>query len=219
MHWIAFGDIHESTDRLAAIPDLADAEAVIITGDLTNCGNRRTAQSVIDAVAAINPTIFAQPGNMDTDAVQTVLRQQDMDLHLRVRELAPNLAIMGVGMSSPTPFGTPSEVPEATLVEWLHQTHADATDFAHLIVAIHEPPHNTLVDRIDNDLHVGSEGVRQFIEQTQPVLVLTGHIHESKAVDHIGTTPVINPGMLADGGYVRIDFDGENITAQLLSVS
>ncbi len=36
MYWIAFGDIHESTVMLESIPELADAEAVIITGDITN---------------------------------------------------------------------------------------------------------------------------------------------------------------------------------------
>lgn len=219
MYWIAFGDIHESTGLIEAIPDLPGAEGVIITGDITNRGSREAVRSVIDTVTAINPRILAQPGNMDTDTVQAYLKEQDMDIHLRVRELTSGLGLMGVGMSTPTPFGTPSEVPEETIAQWLDETHAQAEGFDQLIAVIHEPPHGSKVDQLGNGQHVGSPGVRKFIERAQPALVLTGHIHESKAVDMIGKTPVINPGMMAGGGYIRIDFDGTTVTAQLMSVS
>jgi Icc-related predicted phosphoesterase len=44
--------------------------------------------------------------------------------------------------------------------------------------------------------------VRECIEKYQPELCLCGHIHESRAKDRIGRTPVINPGNLGSGGYV-----------------
>lgn len=218
MHFIAFGDIHESTETLPLITGLAEAEAVIITGDITNRGSREATKKVIEAVSVFNANIFAQPGNMDTDAVNGYLREHDMNIHLKVRKLAPGVGLMGVGMSTPTPFGTPSEVPEETIAQWLDETYAHAADFEQLIVAIHEPPHGTKTDMLGNGQHVGSPGVRAFIEQAQPALVLTGHIHESRAIDMIGTTPVINPGMLAAGGFVRIDMIEGRITAELQSV-
>ena len=215
MYWIAFGDIHESTDRLDAIPGLAGADGVIITGDLTNRGGREAGARVIDAVARINPRVLAQPGNMDTDGVSALLRDRDMDIHLRVRELAPGLGLMGVGLSTPTPFGTPGEISESTLVRWLDETHALADGFDQLICAIHEPPHGVTVDRLSNGQHVGSPGVRAFLERVRPALAITGHIHESAGTDHVGDTPVINPGMLAHGGFVRIDFNEGKLTASL----
>jgi Icc-related predicted phosphoesterase len=47
--------------------------------------------------------------------------------------------------------------------------------------------------------HIGSKAVRTWIEKTQPLLTLHGHIHESPKlsrsfVDRIGSTSVINPG-------------------------
>ena len=36
--WIGFGDIHEDLSLVNEIPDLADAEGVIISGDITNRG-------------------------------------------------------------------------------------------------------------------------------------------------------------------------------------
>ncbi|MBC16204.1 MAG: serine/threonine protein phosphatase [Desulfovibrio sp.] len=218
MHWIAFGDIHESTGTARFIPELDTAEAVIITGDITNRGSREAAQEVISTLQGMNPRILAQPGNMDTDAVQAFLVELDMDIHLRVRTLAPGLGLMGVGLSTPTPFATPGEVPEATLTQWLDETYAKAADFDQLIIAIHEPPHGSTVDRIGSGDHVGSPGVRAFIERVQPAAVLTGHIHESSGIDHIGSTPVVNPGMLAHGGYVRIDWEGGRLSLELESI-
>jgi hypothetical protein len=218
MHFIAFGDVHESTGLITAIPGLAEADGVIITGDITNRGSREAVDRVYTAVAAVNPRIFAQPGNMDTDTVQTFLAEQDADIHLRMRELAPGLGLMGVGLSTPTPFGTPGEVSEETIARWLDETHTLAAHFDHLICAIHEPPANTRLDMLGNGQHVGSPGVRAFIERVQPALVVTGHIHEATGTDVIGNTPVINPGMLAGGGYVRIDFNGQTVSAALESV-
>lgn len=218
MFWIAFGDIHESTGIIDSIPDLDKAEGIIITGDITNRGSREAVSHVIDSVTTINPRVLAQPGNMDTDTVQAYLCERNLDIHLNVRELAPGLGIMGVGLSTPTPFGTPSEVPDETIGRWLEETLAKAEDFDKLIVAVHEPPINTLVDMLSNGQHVGSQSVRDFIERVQPDLVLTGHIHESKNVDVIGDTPIINPGMLAGGGYVRIDFENGELAAKLTSV-
>ncbi len=218
MFWIAFGDVHESTGTIASIPGLAEAESVIITGDLTNRGSREAVDRVIEAVAEINPRILAQPGNMDTDTVQAYLQERDVDIHLKVRELAPGIGIMGVGLSTPTPFGTPSEVPDETIGAWLDETYAKASGFDKLILAVHEPPMNTKVDMLSNGQHIGSPSVRKFIERVQPDLVLTGHIHESKAVDVIGDTPIINPGMLAGGGYVRIELKGDELIAELTSI-
>lgn len=218
MYWIAFGDIHESIDLIDGVPGLAGADGVIITGDITNRGGSSAAARVLDAVARINPRILAQPGNMDTDGVTEFLRERDMDIHLRVRELAPGLGLMGVGLSTPTPFGTPGEISEETLARWLDATYAKADGFDHLVCAIHEPPLDTGLDRLSNGQHVGSPGVRAFIERVRPALVVTGHIHESTGMDRVGDTPVFNPGMLAGGGYVRIEFDGRAVTATLESV-
>lgn len=218
MYWIAFGDIHESTGILPLIPGLREADGVIITGDITNRGSREAAREVINAVANENRTIHAQPGNMDTDRVQAYLDEQGINMHLSVRELAPGLGLMGVGLSAPTPFGTPGEVEDSVLQGWLDETHAKANGIGTLIAAIHEPPHGSKVDVINGGHHVGSHGVRAFIERVQPALAITGHIHESKGVDTIGSTTVINPGMLAGGGFVRIEFQDGKLTAELMSV-
>jgi Icc-related predicted phosphoesterase len=65
---------------------------------------------------------------------------------------------------------------------------------------------------------VGSKAVRQFIEKYQPDVCVTGHIHESKAVDRIGKTQIINPGLFGSGGYVMIRLLDGALKAKLLHV-
>lgn len=62
-------------------------------------------------------------------------------------------------------------------------------DLSNAIFILHSPPYNTYLDRagldgikVDGkqlDVHVGSEAIRKFIEEKQPLLTLHGHIHES----------------------------------------
>lgn len=47
------------------------------------------------------------------------------------------------------------------------------------LYVFHTPPNNTALDIIENNIHVGSFAVRQFIESYQPLLTLHGHIHET----------------------------------------
>ena len=74
-----------------------------------------------------------------------------------------------------------------------------------------------LVDFASIGKHVGSESVRAFIDQHEPLVCLTGHIHEGRGVDTIAGCPVINPGRLSEGGYARVvigdDPDGPVVEA------
>jgi Icc-related predicted phosphoesterase len=71
----------------------------------------------------------------------------------------------------------------------------------------HAPPADTQTDVLPSGVHVGSESIRKVIEEFQPSLNLCGHIHESMAMDEIGETKVVNPGMLSEGYVCIIDID------------
>ena len=69
--WIVLGDIHEEIGRFASIPELAGADGVIVTGDITQDGGPEAAARVMDVIKASNSRIFAQIGNMDRPGVNT----------------------------------------------------------------------------------------------------------------------------------------------------
>ena len=80
------------------------------------------------------------------------------------------------------------------------------------LCVLHSPAHGTACDVTRDGHHVGSRAIRAFIEQHQPKLVLSGHIHESPAVsrawqDHIGATVCVNPGQFASPRLSGVWFD------------
>ncbi|MGE4553897.1 MAG: metallophosphoesterase [Desulfovibrionaceae bacterium] len=222
-YWIAFGDVHERPENAGRIPGIREAAGVLISGDMTNRGGTGALSRVLDAVRAANPRVLAQIGNMDPEDLTARLERDGANLHLQVVNLndgseMPPVYAFGVGYSTPTPFGTPSEVQDTQLEQWLEETWARVPDDAHTIAVIHNPPVHTMCDRLASGAHVGSPAVRRFLEAAQPDLCITGHIHESRAEDRIGRTVIVNPGMLAQGGYVRIDLTPDGPAARLLTL-
>jgi Icc-related predicted phosphoesterase len=65
---------------------------------------------------------------------------------------------------------------------------------------------------------VGSSTVRKFIEEVQPDVCLTGHIHEAKAEDQIGKTRIVNPGLFEEGGFAVIRLKNDGLTIRLEQV-
>ena len=216
--WIVIGDIHEDLGNFRKIPELARANGVIISGDLSNCGDREVASRVLSAIRARDLPVFAQIGNMDTANIDAWLTAEGVNIHPSVRELAPDTAILGIGGSTITPMNTCSEFPEEAYAKWLADEWEQARAYRHKILISHNPPKDTVCDAINPSLHVGSTAVRQFIEREQPEICVCGHIHEGRGVDRIGETTIINPGTLADGGYVVLCYANGQWSASLAKV-
>lgn len=213
--WVVIGDIHDDVRRLKDIPELPEADGVIITGDLTVAGSVKQAERVLEAVRQHTDTILAQIGNMDRAEITDWLTEKGWNLHAAVRELAPGIAIFGVGASTFTPFGTPSEFPESRFAAWLEEGWKRARASRQTVLVSHNPPKDTACDLLPNGMHVGSSAVREFIQEAQPDICLCGHIHEARAMDRIGRTVVINPGTLASGGYVVLRSNSGSLSAEL----
>ena len=99
------------------------------------------------------------------------------------------------------------------------ETIADALDtLAELsppertVYALHTPPYETNCDKMNGGAHVGSRAFRRFLEQHQPPLSLSGHIHEAPRVsghyrDRVGKTVVVNPGQFEAKQFCAVIFD------------
>ncbi len=213
--WVVVGDIHDDTSPLANIPELSQADGVIVSGDMTNCGGVKEVERVLLSIQEYVPHVLAQIGNMDRSEVTDWLMEKEWNLHTQARELTKDVAIFGVGASVFTPFGTPSEFPEAHFTAWLDETWKHARKWQKTVLISHNPPKDTLCDHIGNNVHVGSVAVRDFILEHQPDICICGHIHESKAMDRLGRTIVVNPGNLAAGGYVLLRVNNGQLSVEL----
>ena len=80
-----------------------------------------------------------------------------------------------------------------------------------LILVTHYPPYGTGVDKAWNGTHIGSRSVRKLIEDIKPLAVLCGHVHESRGIDKVGNTIIINPGPLFEGYYAIVSINDDGV--------
>lgn len=204
-----------ATRNLALMGEvLRDTDLIIVSGDLTNFGGISDARSVLTDVRRACPHVLALPGNLDCREITPFLETEGVALHGK-GVAVDGIGIFGCGGSNITPFNTPTELTEDEIYQTLKRGHAAVQAYRPLVMVCHTPPFETKCDRIVGGRPVGSTAARRFIEQVQPDLCISGHIHESAASDVIGSTIVINAGPFKGGGYIVVRTEGSRLEAQL----
>jgi len=215
MKIVSFGDVHMATRNLARMDSvMRDTDLVILSGDLTNFGGTADARKVIDEVRHACPQVLAVPGNLDQPEVFPFLEEQGIALHGKGIVLG-GIGIFGCGGSNVTPFGTPSELTEDEIYDALRSGYQQVRDRRPLLMVCHTPPHDTRCDRIVGGKAAGSTAARRFIEEVQPDVCISGHIHESVGIDTLGPTTILNPGPFKGGGYIVVIGEGARLEARL----
>ena len=226
MRIISIGDIHMSAKNIYNIKEAETADLIILNGDITNYGSSGDAKSVLDTILSVNQNVLAQFANLDKPELNDYLEELNINLHNQARLVNNRVCLLGVGGSNQTPFGTPTEFSEQELHQFVENGYNQATTFIGLaepiekikiplILVSHVPPEGTAVDTLRSGKHVGSKAIRRFIEDKQPDLCISGHIHEATGMDMIGSTPIYNPGMFRNGGWLEILINKSKITVTL----
>jgi Icc-related predicted phosphoesterase len=155
--------------------------------------------------------LFTMLGNDDPASLRTLLDDAPWGTHAegKVVMLDDRHEMISWGFSNITPWHSHREQTEEQLAATLRELAGGLKDPEHAIVNVHVPPFGTQLDDapvLDDDLRVvqsmgqvkfapvGSTAVRDFELETQPMLGLHGHIHESAGIRRLGRTIAINPG-------------------------
>jgi Icc-related predicted phosphoesterase len=169
-----------------------------------------------DRLRGTNIRCYITGGNDDSpEVLETLYSYRSENIIANEGEIVAidaSHSMFGLGYSNPTPWATPREVSEEELESLLEKGLGKVNDFTNSIWNIHVPPKDCTLDtcpRLDTSTDpptpvmaagqpvmfgAGSVAVRKAIEKYQPLLVLTGHIHESKGVVKLKRSTVINPG-------------------------
>lgn len=180
-------------------------DAVVVAGDLAN-RDARTAKQIVRILSKAAARVFFVPGNMD-NPILVDWNGTDRITCLHGKKIVyGEVCFVGLGGAIAGAFGAPLEFSEAEARRTLAQ--AIGPSFSHPVTLVsHCPPKDTAVDMAFGGRHVGSEAVREFIEEKEPVLVVCGHIHEAQGIDKIGKTLVVNVGAAAHGHYASISVE------------
>ena len=191
-----------------AVSRIGEIDLLLIGGDLTNAG---TPEQVEDAIAGwqeLVPRVLAVAGNMDSAAIDERLADLGVSLN-GAGVMVDQLGFFGVSAAPRSPLRTPYEVDEAELARQIELGWPTVAAASVRIFCPHAPPRETACDRLSSGQHVGSAAVRAFVEREQPDLVLCGHIHESRGMDMIGQSRIVNPGPAATGHFAMVDTEPE----------
>jgi hypothetical protein len=215
MRILHLSDIHGNAAYFNDIEaELKSVDLVLVSGDITHFGDSQDAAGILAGLQSINSSVLAVSGNCDDPGINTYLDEQGINLHLQVKE-KDGIQFTGLAGSLTTPFNTLQEYREGEYAEMLEQaTSKLSQDMPHVLVS-HNPPYKTKADRVMYIKHLGSKSVKEYIERCQPVLCLSGHIHESHGTEKVGHTMVVNPGAFKSGRYAIIELGNGEVKVDL----
>lgn len=202
MEIIAISDIHGDYQVLNWLIELKDFyDVLIIAGDVTQWGDIKFYNKFFGALSKKGFKTFFVPGNHDPNI--TINLPNISNLHCHVIEYQ-GLNFCGFGGSNPTPFNTVFELDDDKACQLISKLPEKADIFV-----THAPPYNTGCDVTESGQHIGSKPVRDFINKNKPKFVICGHVHESRKIDRLGDSIMINTGSAMDGFYLTISINGE----------
>jgi uncharacterized protein len=205
MRILAFTDIHGSYDRIVEILSKETSfDAVIVGGDLTTHGTVSEAMSAIRRFQEIGKPLFAVAGNMDLPSFDAMYESLGVNINAKGAVLG-EAGFFGIAGSPFTPMHTPYEISEEEIRRRADAGWCDIQALRWKVFVPHAPPFDTKLDKIQLGKHVGSGAVRTFVEEKQPDVLVCGHIHESRGLDTLGKTRMVNCGAAGRGFYASIE--------------
>jgi uncharacterized protein len=180
----------------------------------------RWLQIADERLAGTDVRVFLGPANDDPPFIDDILARggRVQNPEGRLTELAAGWTMISCGWSNPTPWDSPREMPEESLLTRIEDEVARIPRMDRAVFNLHVPPKDSQLDNaalLNPDLSpimvggapvvagVGSTAVRTVIERHQPPLSLHGHIHESRGATKIGKTICLNPGSEYSDGILR----------------
>ena len=207
MKILAVSDIHGKYMKIIEYLKENNVDLIILTGDITHFGPPELAEEIINEISSFDIPVLAIPGNCDPiNLYGNIDNSNAINIHGRSVTIK-NIGICGFGGSNPTPFNTPLEFDEVEIYDEARKAMESIKNHKVTLFITHAPPIGTKTDILPSGDHVGSESIRRVIEEFQPTLNICGHIHESRAMDEVGETKVVNPGMLSEGHACMINID------------
>ncbi len=208
---LILSDFHgrrESFSETLGIFKRSRSELMVICGDITHFGSAKQAQSLLSPITRSNIPILYVPGNCDLFSLLEAKIEGAQNIHGSCVRI-DNFVFIGVGGSPSGSLNTPRGSPEDEITALLNRGLAKCPSSERLIVVSHSPPFNTKLDLAFNGEHIGSVGVRLFVEEKRPLAVFCGHVHEARGIDDIDGTVVLNPGPARHGNYAVADMNSK----------
>lgn len=208
IRFIVFGDIHGEEVFISRLENYLDTacldkdgngyttDAVFIIGDICERGTVAAAKDVIDVLKKRRLPVFAVQGNVDPKETKEILEKEHISVDKRMRIFEPHrtkgcFKILGLGGRIIGP-GEPLHASQYSITEDEAERFFNNFDIGNdTILLTHFPPYKHF-DMVTSGKRIGSKTLLRVIEKRQPLLSISGHVHEQYGSKKIGRTAVVN---------------------------
>ncbi|MGA9098355.1 MAG: metallophosphoesterase [Methanotrichaceae archaeon] len=207
---LGIADLHDRAEMLDSLK--TNVDLIAFCGDLHNASHPEQARPVAEALAKLGPPVLIVPGNMDhKDIVPQIWKDAKLKMIHCSSYRFGDYGFIGIGgmvPNNPRKLGDPARYYHSNeeIYESLAKLYREISDLRRKIVLTHQPPRGAR-DMIYNGEISGSLGLRRFIEEFQPDLLMCGHIHEDIGEAEIGRTKIINVGELREGYAALVEIN------------
>ncbi len=168
-----------------------------------------------ERLAGTSYKVYMAAGNDDHMEVDQVIEDSAAIVNCNNRNVpVGDHEMVTFAWANPTPWNTPREKPDEELEPMLEELVAKVKAPSNAIFNFHAPPYGyaldlapeltkDLIQAADKKIHVGSRAVAKMIEKYRPLLGLHGHIHESRGVQKVHGSTLINPGSEYSEGILK----------------
>lgn len=196
MRILFFTDIHGNTMHLNELIEKSHhADIMVCAGDLTIFEN-----GLDDVLKKLNSTgkpVIVVHGNHESESSMSVLSLRYKNIHFIHKSyyIYEDVIFFGHGGGGFSVEDKSFDKVADSFVKEFSKILKKTNKNLRLILVTHAPPYNTVIDAIDEGWHVGCKNYRKFIVAQQPIIAVSGHIHETFELDdRIGNTFILNPG-------------------------
>lgn len=216
--------IHGDIENLLRFLDklsLLNLDVIVCPGDFTDFSIPKgfsrldIGKLILEELQSLGKPVLAIPGSWDKELIELFV-QEKVSIHGKGKTI-DGVGFYGYG-GAKTPFGTPFEPSESEIMLGLEKSYLEVKKTKVKIQVTHAPPSRTKLDIIASGAHVGSETVRKFIEDKKPNVAVSAHIHESKGVDDLGKTKLMNSGRFPEGYVGFASIEDSKVTTKIISL-
>ena len=191
MKFLAFVDLHQDLEEFIVLRQKVDRENVdfiVCLGDFSWFGSHQ--KELLSLFNDIGKKIFLIHGNHESEDDLSLLSKKFKHIqfvHNSILTIDSKTFVFhgGGGFSSREP----------TFKKLVKDNEEILKNAKALVLATHAPPYGTVLDLIHAGTHVGVKDYVDFIKEFNPLLAISGHIHESSKKREVRkNTLLCNPG-------------------------
>ena len=187
------------------------------------CAQYREFRELLDKIEL---AVLMVPGNYDCHFMADYF--EDEYIHLKTK-IIKKLKFAGYGGANVVPAHIPEDLLVAynegqTSKGFISEPYSFLSSQSPDVAIVHTPPYgycdvvgvgmSMISDGDNSGGHTGSMGIRVYVLEQNPTLVISGHIHEAMGVEKLKDSYVVNPGNLGRfynrdyGTFMEVELDG-----------